>query len=88
MSCGLPVVATPSGGVQELITKANGAVSNGFDQQEVAQTILDVIERMSSFDRRLIREDVVKNFSLQSVGEQTQKMYDNVLSRYNTVDIL
>ena len=44
MSCGLPVLTTPFDGVNELITNGkDGFILNGFDKNEIADTINRII---------------------------------------------
>jgi N-acetyl-alpha-D-glucosaminyl L-malate synthase BshA len=44
MSCGLPVITTPAGGIPELVREdKDGFVTKGFEQEEFAQAILHLL---------------------------------------------
>ena len=86
MSCGLPVVVTPSGGVTELVNESNGIICEGFRKEDIAEGILALVEQMNRFDRLSIREAVVRSFSLQVIGRKTLNVYKGVLATQNTVE--
>ncbi|MHA2046283.1 MAG: N-acetyl-alpha-D-glucosaminyl L-malate synthase BshA [Candidatus Thorarchaeota archaeon] len=77
MACSVPVVTTPAGGIPELVRPGkDGAVTKGFEQEEYAQTIIELLENDSK--RKSLgkagRKRVEESFS----AERIVKMYENV----------
>ena len=82
-ACELPIIATSVGGVPEIITDGeSGILVNQSDPKSIA----DAIKKMANDEglrQRLARnayEMVVTRFSTQKMAEETQKVYDTVLT--------
>ena len=82
MAAGLPVVATRSGGPQEVIEPdVSGVLVPIEDPDALAQALVDTLE---SAERRAAlgaaaRERVVESFSLEAVLRQYAQLYDELL---------
>ena len=83
MSCSLPVVTTPAGGIPELVRPGkDGAVTKGFGQEEYAQTIIELLENDTK--RKSLgkagRKRVEDSFSAQRIVEMYEKVFQDAVS--------
>jgi glycosyltransferase involved in cell wall biosynthesis len=78
LCCGLPVIATVTGGVPEIINKDNGLLVQPENERELLQAMLSMIEKNSSYDRSLIAKKATARFSYSVVGKQIEDLYQNV----------
>lgn len=83
MSCGLPVVTTPAGGIPELVRPGiDGMVTKGFEQDEYAQTILEILDneqlrlKMASAGRSRVEDQ----FSADNIVPKYEKLFESVLT--------
>lgn len=78
MACGLPVVAFPCSGTEELITPENGVRCTDF----TVDSLVDGIEKamQTSFDGLEIRKDVVVRFSPEKIAQQYIDFYQQLLT--------
>lgn len=84
MSCGLPVVTTPAGGVPELVRPGkDGAVTKGFEQEEYAQVVIEMLENEEK--RKALgkagRKRVEESFSAERIVGMYEKVFEDVLSK-------
>ncbi len=83
MSCSLPVVTTPAGGIPELVRPGkDGAVTKGFEQEEFAQTIIELIEndtRRKSLGKAG-RKRVEESFSAKKIVTKYEKVFEEAVS--------
>lgn len=82
MSCKLPVVTTPAGGIPELVRPGiDGVVTKTFEDDEYAQAIIDLLESDSLREKfgRAGRKRVEENFSAESIVTKYEKLFETVL---------
>jgi N-acetyl-alpha-D-glucosaminyl L-malate synthase BshA len=84
MSCSLPVVTTPAGGIPELVRPGkDGAVTKGFEQEEYAQVIIELLENDEK--RKMLgragRKRVEESFSAERIVKMYEKVFEDVLSK-------
>lgn len=77
ISCGTPVVSFPCGISEELINKNNGIRCNDFSIEEMARCI--DIALNTTYDIRVMRDDVIKRFSPEHIAQQYIAIYQNML---------
>ncbi len=80
MSCGLPVVATKSGGPQDIVNNENGylaELNNAISLQSKMQKMLD---NYSNFDSEKIRQNVINKYSKELVVNQIEKVLKKCLN--------
>lgn len=78
MACGLPVIAFPCSGTQELINESNGVLCSDFTQKALEEGIEQILSR--NFDPLTIRKDVCTRFSPSVIVKQYISLYQEVLS--------
>ncbi|UCE10214.1 MAG: N-acetyl-alpha-D-glucosaminyl L-malate synthase BshA [Candidatus Thorarchaeota archaeon] len=78
MSCSLPVVTTPAGGIPELVRPGiDGIVTKGFEQDEFAEAIIDLLENEKL--RKEIAASGRKRVETSFSAEQIVSKYERVL---------
>ncbi len=83
MSCSLPVVTTPAGGIPELVRPGkDGAVTKGFEQEEFAQTVIELIENDSKRESlgKAGRKRVKESFSAKKIVTKYEKVFEEAVS--------
>lgn len=83
LSTGLPVVATRSGGPEEILTDTTGWVVDTEDVGQLCEGMQKAYEARDDLPRRErdIRRYVEKNYSYEAVSGILEKVYDEVLQR-------
>jgi len=82
MSCRLPVVTTPAGGIPELVRPGiDGMVTKGFEGDEFAQAVIDMLEDDSLRKKYALsgRKRVEESFSADKIVTQYEKLFETVL---------
>jgi N-acetyl-alpha-D-glucosaminyl L-malate synthase BshA len=82
MSCSLPVVTTPAGGIPELVRPGtDGVVTKGFEEDEFAQAVIDLLEddsrqaKMAKAGRKRVEE----KFSSKQVVTEYERVLESVI---------
>jgi glycosyltransferase involved in cell wall biosynthesis len=78
LACGTPVVATRSGGPEDIVDDAFGTLVEKDDPDALAAAIVDVLERSENYDPDVIRELALSRFSWDHVVGQTLQVYEEV----------
>jgi glycosyltransferase involved in cell wall biosynthesis len=76
LACGRPVVATRSGGPEEIVTEENGALVPARDVEALAAGLRNVLSR--DFDGEAIRSDAVRRFGSEAVAVALEAVYRRV----------
>jgi glycosyltransferase involved in cell wall biosynthesis len=63
LSCGLPVVATKAGGPDDIVNENNGYLAEVEDVNSLKSKMILMIENISKFDSKKIRQNVIANYS-------------------------
>lgn len=79
--CGTPVVATNVGVVPEIVDKTNGMIVEPGDLQSLERAILEMLDQCRTYNREIIRRQVIERYSSDRIGKELFDIYRNVLSR-------
>jgi glycosyltransferase involved in cell wall biosynthesis len=79
MSCGLPVLSTPSGGPEDFINDANGLLLENHNMDTLISGLKFMINSYSTFNPEEIRAFVIKNFSYTAYRKKILKVYDGLI---------
>jgi len=87
MSCGVPVVATDVGGVNEALDENSGFVCKPKDYEEIGKRVIELLqnEELRFKMGAHARKRVVENFTLKNFIEQYEEVYHQV-NQTNTSD--
>lgn len=77
MACGLPAIVTPVSGTEELITKYNGIICEGFRTKDIKEGIKKA--QHNNYDSDFIRNDVLNRFSPKKIANEYLLLYNNIL---------
>ncbi len=83
MSCRLPVVTTPAGGIPELVRPGkDGMVTKGFGEEEYAQAVIDLLEDDSLRRKYGLagRKRVEESFSSEAIVSKYEKLFEDVIA--------
>ncbi|MFW9967512.1 MAG: N-acetyl-alpha-D-glucosaminyl L-malate synthase BshA [Candidatus Thorarchaeota archaeon] len=84
MSCSLPVVTTPAGGIPELVRPGkDGLVTRGFEVDEFAQAIIEILEDDSLRSKigKAGRKRVEESFSSDVIVSKYEAVFEQVISK-------
>ncbi len=82
LASGLPVVATDSGGVSEIVRGGRGPLGEVVpvdDAEAFAAALVDVLDHRASFDPATLRASAVERYAAPSVAAALTRLYGEVL---------
>lgn len=79
LMCGIPVIATKSGGVEDIITSENGILCEIKNVNEIAEKITKIYTGELIFDSMKIRNSVLHKYGKTSFKEKISKIYSECL---------
>lgn len=80
LSCGIPVVATRSGGPEEIINKDNGILVEKDNISDLCSGLERIFKNFDSFNQKEIRADCLKRFGYRIIADRLTDVYENLLS--------
>ncbi len=78
LACGRPIVATHSGGPEEIVTDANGVLVPTRDVDALAAGLRSVLSR--DYDHKAIRDDAVRRFGTEALASAIETVYRRITS--------
>ncbi len=78
--CGIPVISTPSGGPQDIISPQTGIIASDMTVPSIRSAMFKLISNYSSFDSRKIRSYALDRFSVSAIGPQLLEAYKSVIA--------
>ena len=85
LACGLPVVATLCGGIQECINERNGRLVPVNDIDALAETLTEIVENINKYDRQLIAKDCQRRFGSEVIAQQITRVLEDAINNYNEI---
>ncbi len=80
MAMGLPVVATRSGGPEDIVDESNGVLVEPGNPSALSAGIAEVAERLADFDTSSIAEQTARRYSPEAIGERLVALYREVVA--------
>lgn len=77
ISCGLPIVAFPCSGIEELVHEKNGIVSKDFSVAALTHSIKEV--SLKTYDINTLHDDIVHRFNSNVIASQYSDLYNRVI---------
>ena len=86
LAAGLPVAATPSGGVESVVGRDGkcGVIAAGIDAPSLAAAVRDVLARPGAFDPATLRARVTSRYAPGIVAAQLADLYGRALAEVGT----
>lgn len=78
MACGLPVIAFPVSGIEELINEKNGVICDGFTSDSLERGLRTAMNR--NYSSEYIRQNIIDNFSPEVMAEKYIKFYGEIIT--------
>lgn len=75
LCCGLPVIATRTGGIPELIRAENGLLVEPGNETELQEAMRNMMDKAFSFNREQIAREAISAFSYPSAGRKLASWY-------------
>ena len=79
-SCGLPLIATETGGIGERVTPETGILLNIGDEAGLVEAMNEMIDNYQKYAPPLIRAKIVEKCSVEAVGKAIVSVYEKVLN--------
>ncbi len=79
LACGKPVVATRSGGPQEILDESNGILVSVGDEEGLATALQQMVAHYADYDSHQIRENAVARFSEKAVVAHLESIYQQIV---------
>ncbi|MFZ9613048.1 MAG: glycosyltransferase [Crocinitomicaceae bacterium] len=83
-SCGVPVVSTNVGGIQEIIHPADGVLIPTEDLVALVLAINEQIGRLTAYQSDEMHQRAVELFSYEAIGSQFAQVYESILSKHGS----
>lgn len=80
LCCGLPVIATSTGGVPEMINEMNGLLVHPGDEQAMKKALLNLKENIHRYNRSLIASNAKNLYQYEKVAAAFSAVYDTLTS--------
>jgi glycosyltransferase involved in cell wall biosynthesis len=79
MACGLPIIATSSGGPLDLVSNEWGWFFQAGDVQALVKRLTFVIDADDLSNYSQLAQAAAENFSVEEIGDQTIRFYENII---------
>lgn len=77
--CGIPIISTANGGVDDMINAINGIKVNIKDEAAVCDALLKIQRKEIVFDQQEIRKSVISKFSKEVFIKKIDEIYSSAL---------
>ena len=83
LSCGLPIIASRSGGPDLIVNKDNGLLVEVDDIDGTAKAMDYMYENFEQYSSEKIREHCIQNYSETAVVDKLNKIYEDIIKKAN-----
>jgi glycosyltransferase involved in cell wall biosynthesis len=80
LACGIPVISTDVGGINEHINSERGLLIRSEDEDELLESLNFMLDHAGEYNKKGIREYAVNHFSREVIGEQLFKVYSSIIN--------
>ncbi len=75
---GVPVVSTNVGGITEILSPERGILINQGDEDALLQSMNQMLDHSSEYDREAIRQYAIETFAAKKIGKEIAEEYKKV----------
>jgi glycosyltransferase involved in cell wall biosynthesis len=79
LCCGLPVIATDTGGVREAVNNENGILIESGNEGQLVDALNRLMNTYHQYDRRKIATDASMQYSYETIGSAFNNLYKEVV---------
>lgn len=83
LASGKPIIATDTGGPNDIITKENGLLVQKDNVNELSNAMKKIVLNIHTYNSNEIREDCIKRFSNESVTKLLMQLYTGLIQKGN-----
>lgn len=80
MACGIPVISSRVGGIDEVVDEKRGILIQPKDEKGLYEAINIMLDNNNNYNADYIREKALINFSVNSVGKRIISIYESVIT--------
>lgn len=77
IACGLPIVAFPCSGMEELVNADNGVICRDFTAEALFDGLNQIVDR--PVDRQALHDDIFNRFSIDRIATQYCDLYNSLI---------
>jgi glycosyltransferase involved in cell wall biosynthesis len=81
LCCGVPVISSRVGGIDEIVNETNGVLVESRNTHDLANAMLRFIHGTYSFNPTQITTAATSQFSYETIGKEMMQMYEEVLKK-------
>lgn len=81
LSCGVPIIASRSGGPDLIVNKENGILVEVNDVKATAEAMDYIFENINLYSARKIRENCINKYSETAVVNRLNIIYENIINK-------
>ncbi len=78
-AAGLPVVSSTAGGISEHLSADKGVLVEPKDEEALYNAINNVLDNLKSYNKNILHNYAVDNFSYESVGKKLSEIYFSII---------
>ena len=78
LSMGKPILGTENGGASDIINNRNGIIVKNKDHNALVKGLKDFTKSLNTFDKKLIREECLKNYSAEVIVNKIKEIYKQI----------
>lgn len=78
LCCGLPVIATNTGGIPEMLDESNGILVNPGDETALKKALLNLKNNYHRYNRAQIAISASERYNYESVGQELSLIYNSL----------
>lgn len=79
LCCGLPVIATRTGGIPEMLNGSNGVLVESGDETAMKTALLDLKKTYNRYNRAIIAAHASSIYNYEAVGKELSVLYNQVV---------
>lgn len=80
--CGLPVIATRTGSIPEMVNESQGIIVEPGDESALQNAILQMKEKRNQYSPTKISEQAISKYSLTSIGKTLNELYKTISAKH------
>ena len=79
LCCGLPVISSRVGGIDEIVNETNGMLVESKDTRALANAMLTFLRQTDRFSKTSISSNATAQFSYEAIGKEFISLYKEIL---------
>src|SRR5688572_19950220 len=79
LCCGLPVISSDTGGINEAVHEANGILVQSENEKQLTEAMNRMMNEYEKYDREKIAAEAGKLYSYHAIGKKFYELYNEVL---------